>query len=264
MLTGAGGNIGVSVGSDGIVIVDDQYAPLAPKIQAALKSISDKPLRFVLNTHYHGDHTGGNETFGTGGAIIVAQDNVRKRLSTEQVMAAFHNTVPASPPRALPVVTFLDEMTFFLNNEELHVIHVEHAHTDGDSLIHFKNANIVHTGDTYFSGGYPFIDIGSGGSIEGYIAAAARILSLCDDRTQIIPGHGPLSNKAGFVEWRDMLTKVRDRVAKLKAGKKTLEQVVAAKPSAELDARWGGAFIKPDFFVTTVYQTVGTFEAARR
>ncbi|MEO6951638.1 MAG: MBL fold metallo-hydrolase [Polyangia bacterium] len=257
-LEGTGGNVGVWYGDDGVFVIDDDYASLAPKIKAAIAALTPKPVRFLFNTHWHSDHTGGNAQMGTAGALIIAQDSVRKRLTSDQVIAVFHATIPASPPKALPVVTFLDEMTFYLNGDELHVIHLEHAHTDGDSIIHFKKTNLVQTGDTFFTAGYPFIDVGSGGSIGGYVVAANRIAALCDDKTQVVPGHGPVSNKVGVLAWRDMLTKVRDRVAKLKAQKKTLEQIIATKPTAEFDAKWGAGMIKPDLFVTTVYETVAT------
>ncbi|MCP4249053.1 MAG: MBL fold metallo-hydrolase, partial [bacterium] len=188
MLVGAGGNIGLSVGPDGAFLIDDQFAPLTEKITAAIKAVTEAPIRFVVNTHWHFDHTGGNENLGKAGAVIVAHENVRRRMSTEQFIAAFDRRVPASPPGALPVITFADAVTFHLNGDELHVFHVAPAHTDGDSIVHFRKANVLHLGDTFFDGMYPFIDVSAGGSIAGMIEAVDRALKLCDDKTKIIPG----------------------------------------------------------------------------
>ena len=248
VLFGAGGNIGVSVGDDALFIIDDQYAPINPKILAALKLLSDKPVKFVLNTHWHGDHTGGNEKMGDAGALIVAHNNVRKRMSSEQFIALFKSKVPPSPKSALPVVTFSADVTFHLNGDEVFGFHVPNAHTDGDTIVQFKKSNVIHMGDTFFNGWYPFIDVSSGGSPEGVIAAADRVLALADDNTKIIPGHGPVSNKADLKNYRDMLSTVTGRIkALLKQGKK-LDEIKAAKPSAEFDERWGKAFITPSAF----------------
>ena len=251
----AGGNVAVLVGDDGVLVVDDELEPLAPKLRTALAALSKKPVRFVLNTHLHGDHTGGNAALGAAGAVIVAHYNVRKRLSAEQFVEflGMKKTIPASPAAALPVVTFTDDITLFFDGEEIHVVHVPPAHTDGDALIHFKKANVLHMGDTLL-GGYPIVDRGSGGVFEGYITAADRALALADDATKIIPGHGPVMTKADLQAWREMLVKVRDRIAALAAQKKTLDEIKAAKPTAEYDAKFGQGFIKPDMFVETIYK----------
>jgi cyclase len=244
MLVGAGGNLGLSVGPDAVFLIDDQYAPMTPKITAAIKAITDKPVKFVVNTHWHGDHTGGNENFGKAGAIIVAHDNVRKRMSTEQVLAFFNMKVPPSPKEALPVITFGVDTTFHLNGDEIHVSHVPNAHTDGDAIVYFRKGNIIHMGDLYFNGLYPFIDSASGGRIDGVVAAADRVLALADDKTVIIPGHGPLSNKAELKAYRDMLATVSGRVkAQIAAGKK-LEEIIAAKPTADYDAKWAELVVR--------------------
>jgi len=256
MLVGQGGNIGVSAGEDGIFLIDDQYAPLTEKIRAAVAKINDRPIRFVLNTHWHGDHTGGNENLGTAGALLVAHENVRERMSVEQFMERFDRTVPASPEAALPVVTYTDAVTFHLNGDEIHAFHVAPAHTDGDSVVHFRKANVLHMGDVFFHGMYPFIDLGSGGSAQGVLDAVNRALELADAETKVIPGHGPLADKPALTAYRDMLADVIGKVEALAAEGKSLEEVQAAKPSAAHDEALGGGFIKPDDFVATVYESV--------
>jgi len=252
MLVGAGGNLGLSVGPDAVFLIDDQYAPMTPKINAAIRAITDKPVKFVINTHWHGDHTGGNENYGKAGAIIVAHDNVRKRMTTDQVLAFFNMKVPPSPKDALPVITFSTDTTFHLNGDEIQAIHIPAAHTDGDAVVHFKKGNIVHMGDIYFNGLYPFIDSASGGKIDGVVAACDRVLALSDDKTMIIPGHGPLSNKVELKAYRDMLATVSSRVkAQIAAGKK-LEDIVASKPTADFDEKWGKGFINPNKWVEMV------------
>ena len=256
MLIGNGGNIGVAVGDDAVFLVDDQFAPLTQKIIDAVKTITDKPIKFLVNTHWHGDHTGGNENFGAAGVVIVAHDNVRQRMSVEQFIARFNMKVPASPRKALPVITFAQMVTFHINDDDIHVVHVANAHTDGDAVVHWMKSNVMHLGDTYFNGGYPFIDLSSGGSIDGLITAITTALGYANDNTKIIPGHGPLATKADLMAYRDMLVGVRESVRKLVAQKKTMEQTVAAKPTSAWDAKWGTGFIKPDDMVTTVYESL--------
>jgi cyclase len=256
MLLGQGGNIGLSVGDDGAFLVDDQYAPLTARILAAVKAVTDKPVRFLVNTHWHGDHTGGNENMAAAGVIILAHNNVRTRMSTEQFVAAFNSRVPPSPKAALPMVTFSENVTFYINGDDIQAIHVPPAHTDGDVLIHFTQANVVHMGDTFFNGRYPFFDLSSGGSFEGVIGAAEIGLRYVNDSTKIIPGHGPMSSKADLVAYHDVLVKIRDRVAALIKKGKTKEEVIAAKPSADWDATWGTGFMKPDVFLGMVYDSM--------
>lgn len=253
MLTGAGGNIGASVGEDGIVIIDDQFQELTPRIQEALAKLSPKPVRFVINTHWHFDHVGGNENFGKAGAVILAHGNVRKRMSTTQLVKMFNREVPPSPRVALPVVTFDSDVTIHYNDEELYVFHVDNAHTDGDGLILFRKANVLHTGDTLFNGFYPFIDADSGGSIDGMIASADKVLGIVNEQTRIIPGHGPLATPKDLKAFRDMLATLRDSVAKLIRDGKTLEQAIEAAPTKSLDAEWGDGFLKPEQVVQMVY-----------
>ncbi len=254
LLTGAGGNIVASVGSDGAFIIDDQYAPLSDRIRTALTAIDDKPLRFVINTHWHGDHTGGNENLGKAGAVIVAHDNVRKRMGTAQFLRG--ENVPASPAIALPVVTFADGVTLHLNGNDVRVRHVAHAHTDGDALVKFAQANVLHMGDVYFNGLYPFIDTESGGSIDGLLAAVRSGVSMSDADTIVVPGHGPVSNRAELTAYGQMLQDYRDAISGMKDSGRTLDQVIAARPTAATDERLGKAFIKPDQLVTAIYNSL--------
>ena len=254
MLQGLGGNIGVSAGADGVILVDDQYAPLTDKIKAALAALNPGPIRFVLNTHWHFDHTGGNENFGKAGIVIVAHENVRRRMSAEQFMTTFAQSIKASPAGALPVVTFSDAVTIYYNGDSISAMHVPPAHTDGDVIVWFRHANVVHMGDTFFNGRYPLVDLASGGASAGLIGAADRVLAMADANTKIIPGHGPLGDRVALQAYRTMLVTVRDRIKQAVAAGRTLEQVQAAKPTAEFDAVWGNGRITPTMFVEVLYQ----------
>lgn len=264
MLEGMGGNIGLSVGKDDAFIIDDQYAPMTAKIKAAVATVTSKPVRFVVNTHWHGDHTGGNEAMAGSGAIIFAHENVRRRMSSEQFLAAFNSRVPASPAAALPVVTFSDTISFYINEDTIRTFHVSNAHTDGDAIIFFRRANVVHMGDTFFNGMYPFIDVSTGGSVGGMIAAANQALAMTNAGTRFIPGHGPLATRADLMRYRDVMLTVRQRVARLVAQRRTLKQVLAAKPLADLDAQWGNGFLKPEQFLSIVYESLSRRAAAPR
>jgi glyoxylase-like metal-dependent hydrolase (beta-lactamase superfamily II) len=254
MLTGSGGNIGVCVGDDGVLMIDSQYAGLTDKIRAAIAGISDKPIRFLINTHWHSDHTDGNENLAKGGAIIFAHENVRKRMSTNQ--SIFGNEVPASPKAALPVVTFDQRMTLHLNGYEVELFYIPYAHTDGDIVVYFTEPDVLHTGDLYFEGMYPFIDISSGGSIGGMIKAVDQVLDMIDSDTIIIPGHGPRSNKEKLTGYRKMLATIRERVAQYVKEGKTLEDIQAAKPTQEFDAAMGQGFLNGEQFVGIVYDSL--------
>ena len=249
MLTGSGGNIGACVGDDGIVIVDDQYAPLAPKIREALRAISDKPIAFIINTHYHGDHTGGNAIFGRE-APIVAHENVRKRM--KDGTTALGRTTPPAPNDALPVVTFDSTATIHVNGEEIRAVHVPSGHTDGDAVIYFPQSNVVHMGDDFFNGRFPFIDIENGGSVKGLIAGIEKVLTTVPADVKVIPGHGPLADVAALRDYLAMLKAASAAVQKsVKAGK-TLEQTVKEKPLAAWD-KWSWGFITTDKFTEILY-----------
>jgi len=240
MLVGRGGNVGLTVGVDGAAIIDDQFADMAPKIRAAVAMLSDRPVKFVINTHLHGDHTGGNDAFGQSGAVIIAQENVRKRLGTPQVNPSTNAPIEPRARAALPVVTFADSATLHFNDDDLEFTHLPNAHTETDIVVRFRKANVVHMGDT-FTGGFPFIDGNTGGTLDGYIRAHETVLPTVDDDTRIIRGHGPLGNKAELQAYHDMLVTVRDRVARLVKAGKTQEQVLEARPTKEFEEKYGGA-----------------------
>ena len=254
MLQGSGGNIGVSVGDDGLLIVDDQFAPLADKIRAALKGLADKKLRFILNTHWHGDHTGGNVAFGPE-ATIIAHDNVRKRLATEQKSTVFNNTTPASPKEALPVITFNDSLSVHFNGEDIRAIHFPHGHTDGDSVIFFSASNVVHLGDDFFAGRFPFVDLESGGSVEGLVKNIGELIGKIPADAKLIPGHGPISTLDDLKSYHRMLQQTTEIVRGKIAGGKTLDQIKTEGLPAEW-APWGAGFIKTDRWVETIYKSL--------
>ena len=266
VLFGAGGNIGLSYGEDGNVIIDDQFAPLVPKIEAAVKSLDPDPVRFVINTHWHGDHTGGNEAFGRAGAVIVAHDNVRRRMSVDTFSKQMNQTLKATPKAGLPVVTFAQGVTFHLNGDDIQVTHVDNAHTDGDSLVYWSKANVLHMGDTFFfKATYPFIDRESGGSIDGMIAAARIGLGIVKPGGKVIPGHGPVATREDLAAYHDMLVDIRAKVAAgLRAGR-TKAQVIASRPTAPYDGKVAtDGFIKPDRFVETMYDELKAKAKAKR
>jgi len=254
MLEGAGGNIGVSVGDDGILIVDDQFAPLADKIRAALKGIADKKLRFILNTHWHGDHTGGNVVFGPE-APIIAHDNVRKRMATEQKSEFFKRTTPASPKEALPVITFDHNLSVYFNGEEIRAIHYPHGHTDGDSVIFFTTSNVVHLGDNFFAGRFPFVDLESGGSVAGLTKNIGEIIDKIPAGAKLIPGHGPLSTIDDLKLYHRMLQETSEIVRQKIAAGKTLEQTKSEGLPEEWKT-WGAGFIKTDVWIETMYRSL--------
>jgi cyclase len=261
MLEGSGGNIAASVGDDGIVIVDDQYAPLAEKIAAALKNIgvTDKPVRFVINTHYHGDHTGGNAPFANQGATVIAQDNVRKRLETGGKAGnggSISMDVKPAEKGALPIITFDHDVTVHLNGEDIRALHFPAGHTDGDSIIFFPKANVVHMGDDYVRYGFPFIDVSSGGSVQGMIEACEKVIPMLPPDVKVIPGHGQLSNLDEVREYIQMLKGTTAAVeAALKKGS-TLDQMKKDKILAAWDKKYASKFVTQDVFVETLYNSL--------
>jgi cyclase len=256
MLAGKGGNIGLFIGEDGTFLIDDQFAPLTEKIVKAIKSVGGEHPKFLINTHYHGDHTGGNEKIGQGGTLIFSHDNVRERLKAGYFVEAFNMKQAPLSKAGLPVVTFSKDIKFHLNGDTVKVKHVPHAHTDGDSFIYFKSANVIHAGDLFFNGFYPFIDVTHGGSLKGMIKGVDKVLSLADDSTKIIAGHGPLGDKKQLASYRQMLGVAYERLAKLKAEGKTAKEAAAAKPLADLESTWGNGIFKSDKWIKLVYSGV--------
>lgn len=248
MLQGAGGNIGVSTGEDGVFMIDDQFAPLSDKIMTAIKTVSDEPVKFLVNTHFHGDHSGGNENFEAAGALIVAQDNVRKRLSENK-------------KTGLPVITFSEDATFYQNGDDIFLTHVHNAHTDGDALVYFAQSNVLHTGDTFFNGRFPYIDINRGGSIQGDLEAAQKGLMLINNKTKIIPGHGALATRDDYKKYKNMLESVVKEVSKAISMGKSEDEVAAMESitsSFYTDQETANDFISGPKFRKTAYQSLKT------
>ena len=256
MLMGAGGNVGISTGKDGLYLIDDQVKPVTIPLSQAIRKISDKPIRFIINTHYHADHTGGNETLGGAGAVIISHDNIRKRMSTEQVSIFMQDTTPPYAKDALPVVTFNDRLSLHLNGETATAYYVANGHTDGDSIIHFPVSNVIHMGDMYFNGLYPYVDLDAGGSIQGMVIAADLALSLADESTRIIPGHGPLAMAEDLKNYRDFLIQAIGQVQALVDQDMSLEQVIDAQPTREWDEELGKTWITPAQFITFIYNSL--------
>jgi cyclase len=254
VLEGAGGNVAVFVWDDGVLLVDDKLAPASPDVKAAVAAITPKPIRFVVNSHWHRDHSGGNEALASGGAVIVAHENVRRRMSVESFVEVFDRKAPASPPQALPVVTFARDVTFHLGGEEISVVHVDPAHTDGDSFVRFRKANVLHIGDCYLNGSFPVIDYSNGGVFTGIIAAAATGLGMLDSGSRIIPGHGPVTGEQDLRRWRDMLVTIHERVKKSVAAGRSLEQVKAERPTKEWDEALPRSFVTSNHVVEESYR----------
>lgn len=256
MFTGSGGNLGLFIGQDGTFLIDDQFAPLTEKIIAEVKAVGGDFPKFLINTHYHGDHTGGNENLGKGGTLIISHDNVRDRLRNGAFIREFNMKMAAVDPAGLPVITFSEDISFHLNGDTVQAIHVPHSHTDGDAIIYFSSANVIHAGDVIFSGFYPFIDVSHGGSIKGMINGVKLILSLSDENTKIIPGHGPLTNRAELSSYLTMLETAYERLRKLKADGKTAQEAIAAKPLADLEEEWGDGLFNGDKWIEIIYPGV--------
>ncbi len=256
MLTGQGGNIGLFLGEDGTFIIDDQFAPLTEKILAAIKSVGGDTPRFLINTHFHGDHTGGNENLGNAGTLIVSHDKVRERLVAGSYIKEFGMNSPPANKAALPVLTFSEDMHFHINGDSVNAVHVPSAHTDGDSIIYFKKANVVHAGDIFFNGFYPFIDAANGGSLRGTIAAVDAMLAATDSKSKIIPGHGPMADKAQLQAYRDMLAIAYTRLLTLKNDGVSVEDAVIQDPLADLEAQWGNGIFSGEKWIRITYPAV--------
>ncbi|MBI4878377.1 MAG: MBL fold metallo-hydrolase [Planctomycetes bacterium] len=256
MSSGFGGNLAACAGDDGVLLVDAEYARLAAQVGAAVDSLGAGPVEYLVNTHWHPDHVGGNETLARAGAMIVAQDNVRRSMSSGQRLGVLEMEVPASPAAALPVVTFSESVTLHLNGEEVCVQHIAGAHTDGDSIVRFRRANVIHAGDIVFQGGYPFIDVTNGGSIDGMIAAVEAIAALCDDETRIIPGHGSVMDRAELLDYGAMLRAFREAIAAEMAAGRDLAAIQERRPTAALDERWGTLRFSPERFTELVYRSL--------
>jgi cyclase len=257
MLVGKGGNIGLSVGDDGVLLIDSQFKQLTDKILYAINNrITDKSVKFLINTHWHQDHTGGNENFVKNGAIIIAHENVRERLNTEQFVDFLNKIFEASPLNALPTITYKDSITFYFNEDKIDVYHLPHAHTDGDSIIYFNKRNIIHTGDIYVNGRYPFIDHSSGGSIDGIITGIEKIISIIDNETKIIPGHGLLSNLGELQDYLIMLKDIRQQVLTMVNSGATLNEIIKSDITSKYDNLYSDSFINSGDFLGFVYNDV--------
>lgn len=257
-LKGSGGNIGVFIGKEGTLMIDDQFAPLSNKINGAIKTLSPNDIRFLINTHLHGDHSGGNENFKRMGVAIVAHDMVRERMSKEKVNTTNNEVTPPRDQDAWPMITFSDKLNFYLNQEDIELLHATPAHTDGDVVVHFKKANVYHMGDMFVTYGYPYIDYTSGGSINGFISSLDKFLAMMDDNSKIIPGHGELCTKTDVKNFRDRLAEIRDEVAAaLKKGKKS-EDITSLPIANKYDAEWGKGFTKGKDFVLLVADNLKT------
>ncbi|RCS28448.1 MBL fold metallo-hydrolase [Polaribacter sp. WD7] len=253
MLKGRGGNIGLFIGKDAVFMIDDQFAPLTPKILETIKNITTKPVSYLVNTHWHGDHTGGNENMQKEGALILAHKNVRKRMSVDQVIRG--KTRKASPKEALPIITFTEDMMMHLNNDDILISHIHNAHTDGDALVYFTNNNVLHTGDAYFQGKFPYIDLNSGGSIEGYIQGVKKMIVLTDDNTKVLPGHGNVSNRAELIAYKNMLVTLKNRVQQKIDNGKTAEEI---KKDIEITKEYRGysGWITEERIIETIYKSL--------
>jgi cyclase len=264
MLKGSGGNIGVLTGKDGILMIDDQFLPLGAKIKEAISALDNGTIRFTINTHVHGDHTGSNEYFKQLGSTIIAHDLVRERMTTEQVNKAMNRTTPPRDKDAYPIVTFADKLNLHLNDQDIELIHFDPGHTDGDIVIHFKQANVFHMGDVFVTYGYPFIDVSSGGNIIGLISSLDKVMSYMNDQSIVIPGHGNRSTKADVKKYRDRLASIRDEVAAaLKKGKKP-EELPGLGITDKYDAEWGKGFFKGKDFVLLVAENLKSASSGKK
>ena len=258
---GSGGDVILSIGNDGIILVDDQYAPVTKKMQLVIANITNKPIKFVINTHWHPDHVGGNERLGEAGAIIVSHDNVRKRLSNDQFFEMINQTIPAFSKKGLPIITFSDNMTFYQNNDEIRINYLKNGHTDGDSAIYFTQNNVIHVGDDFSDRSYPFMDLSSGGSVDGLISSLQSILSMINNDTKVVAGHSGISNQTKVKDYLNMLIDVKGVISDMIKEGKSLDEIIQSKPTSQYDSVYQDySFIKPKDFVTNIYQSLNSKE----
>ena len=253
---GSGGNVLLSIGNDGVILVDDQYAPVTEKLKSVIANLTEKPIKFVINTHLHPDHVGGNEKLGEV-AIIVSHDNVRKRLSSDHFFEFINQTIPAMSERGLPIITFSENMTFYQNDEEIRITHLDNGHTDGDSAVYFTNNNVMHVGDDFSDRSYPFMDLSSGGSVDGLISSLKEILLMINNNTKVVGGHSGISNQTKVKDYLDMLIDVRDIINNMVKEGKSLNEIIQVKPTIKYDIiYYDHSFIKPKDFVTNIYMSL--------
>jgi cyclase len=259
VIQGSGGNVILSIGNDGIILVDDQYAPVTKKMESVIANITNKPIKFVINTHWHPDHVGGNERFGEAGAIIVSHENVRERLSNDQFFEIINQTIPALSKKGLPIITFSDNMTFYQNNDEIRINYLDNGHTDGDSAVYFTQNNVIHVGDDFSDRSYPFMDLSSGGSVDGLISSLQSILSMINKDTKVVAGHSEISNQTKVKDYLNMLIDVRGVIGNMIKEGKSLDEIIQSKPTSKYDTVYQDySFIKPKDFVTNIYNSLNS------
>ena len=256
LLHGSGGNTLALVGSDGTLLVDSEFAQVAPKLKVALAKLNAGNVRYVISSHYHGDHTGANAAFHADGAAIIGQDNCRLRMTESHYSAMSGTTSPPAPAASVPTITYEKKLTIYLDGEEVEAAHKQPAHTDGDTIVYFHHANVVHLGDVFVNNLYPYIDLDANGTVDGYVPVIDEVLARIDDKTQVIPGHGPIATKQELKAYRDMIQTVRDRVAAGLAKNESLDAILAARPTREFDAQYATDRVDGDAFTTMVYESL--------
>jgi cyclase len=259
VIHGSGGNVLLSIGKDGVILVDDQYAPVTKKLKSVIANFTDKPIKFVINTHLHPDHTGGNEKLGEAGAIIISHDNVRKRLNSDQFFEFINMTIPALSEKGLPIITFSQNLTFYQNDDKIKIIHLDDGHTDGDSAVYFTKNNVIHIGDDFSDRSYPLMDLSSGGSIDGLILSLKKILSVLNEDTKVVAGHSGISNKTKVKDYLNMLIDVHDKIRNMINEGKSLDEIIKSKPTSKYDMiYYDHSFIKSKDIVTNIYNSIHT------
>jgi cyclase len=257
VIHGSGGNVLLSIGKDKVILVDDQYAPVTKKLKSVIANLTDKPIQFVINTHLHPDHVGGNEKLGEAGAIIVSHDNVRKRLSSDQFFEFINITIPALSEKGLPIITFSQNITFYQNDDEITINHLDDGHTDGDSAVYFTKNNVIHVGDDFSDRSYPLMDLSSGGSIDGLISSLKKILSMLNEDTKVVAGHSGISNKTKVKEYLNMLIDIHGKISNMIKEGKSLDEIIKSKPTLKYDMIYSDhSFIKPKDLVTNIYTSI--------